>query len=67
MNESLFEPISKAVISGLAVIGLTTIEVVALLKNYDGALFFSIVAAISGIAGYHIQKLSSLFKSKPLF
>jgi len=56
------EPITRAVISGIAVVGLSVIEVVALLQHYDGALFFSIVAAISGIAGYHIQKLSSIFQ-----
>jgi len=46
----------KSWISCLAIIALTMLESVALLKGLDGALFGLIVAAVAGLAGYEIRK-----------
>ena len=45
----------ETIISIIAIICLTLLETAAILTHTDGAFFMPIVAAISGIAGYHIK------------
>ena len=42
-----------------AIVGLVCIEIVALLKNIDGAMLGAVVGAIAGIAGYAFAKKTS--------
>lgn len=41
----------------VAIVALTILEVAAIIKGVDGALFSSVIAIIGGIAGYKISKL----------
>lgn len=43
----------------IAMLCITTLEVVALLMGVNGALFGIGIAAISGLGGYEIHKLRS--------
>ena len=40
-----------------AIFGLVILEGIALYKGLDGVMFSSIIIAISGLGGYHINKL----------
>ncbi len=41
----------------IAILGLSVIEVVALLKGINGQLMALIVAVIAGLAGYNIKNI----------
>lgn len=47
--------IVKLLVSMIAIICLTALEIVALLTGQNGALFLPIVGVIGGIAGYNIK------------
>jgi hypothetical protein len=42
-----------------AILSITILEAVALLKGIDGALLSMAVAVIAGLAGYQVGKVSS--------
>ena len=46
----------NAQIKIVAIVMIGILEAIALLKGIDGTLFALTIAAISGIAGYHIGK-----------
>jgi len=39
-----------------AIVCLTVLEVVALMKGIDGAMFMAIVVIMAGIAGFEVKK-----------
>ena len=43
------------VITGMAIVGIIILEVVALLHGINGTMFALAVAAISGLGGYEIR------------
>ncbi|RLE08945.1 hypothetical protein DRZ78_00015 [Candidatus Aerophobetes bacterium] len=45
----------------VAIIALTILESIALLKGLDGVLFSFVVAVISGLGGYNIKKIKDLY------
>jgi len=47
----------KTLITITAISIICVLEVVALLKGIDGALFGLVVAAISGLAGYELKNI----------
>mgnify|MGYP001582618350 CR=1 FL=1 len=42
--------------TGLAIIGITLIEIVALYKGMDGMVLTLVIGGLCGLGGYHIHK-----------
>lgn len=42
----------------LAILVVTLLEIIALFKGIDGAVFMSALSIIGGLAGYHIKGLN---------
>jgi hypothetical protein len=45
------------IISGIAILAITAIEIVALLRGIDGTILAGALTVIGGIAGYQIKKV----------
>lgn len=43
--------------TGLAIIGITLIEVIALYKGMDGLILTMVIGGICGLAGFNINRL----------
>jgi len=63
----VIEFIANAVVSGIAIVMLGTLETVAILKGVDGAYFGLVIAGISGIAGYNFKNLKEFLRERRLF
>ena len=48
---------SDAIKCGLAIIGLTTLEAIALSKGKNGTMLRIVIIAIAGIAGFSLAQL----------
>ena len=48
----------------IAILALVALETTALLRNVNGALLATVVAAIAGIAGYEINAIRNRPKKK---
>jgi len=52
------------IIPFIAILAWTALEPIALLRNINGALLATVVAAIAGIAGYKINAIRNRRKTK---
>lgn len=48
--------------TGIGIISLTVLEVVALKNGIDGTLLAAVIAAIAAMCGYHIKNIEEYFK-----
>jgi len=53
---------AKACVSVVAIVTLGFLEGLAIYRQMDGAMFFPVVVAIAGIAGYNIKDVVNTIK-----
>ena len=52
----------NVIITSVAIVALTAIEVCAIMKNIDGTLMTIVVAAIAGLGGFQANKIRETIK-----
>jgi len=53
---------AKACVSVVAIVALAFLESLAIYRQMDGAMFFPVVVAIAGIAGYNLKEVVTSIK-----